>query len=85
MELIDKLILREAELETKIENYNKFLIEKWNSVDRSKVISDKNAASVELKTVRYSLENLRNGRPILGDCIAEEEIIISENKKNKQL
>lgn len=87
MDLQTVLEQREQELEKKIEDYNNFLIEKWDSADRSKVLSDKNAASVELKTVRYSLGNLKEGKPVLGYEIKEvaPSIQNTENKKNKQL
>lgn len=87
MDELQTLKAREAELEKKIEDYNKFLVEKWDSPNRLQVISDRNAASVDLKTVRFCIENKMAGKPLLGYEIEDITPTIqgSETKKNKQL
>lgn len=73
-----------AELEIKEKNYSvsqNWLIRNFSSPDRSKIISDLNATSVEIATVKYKIENLEKGLPLLGHEIPNEIQITEQNRK----
>ena len=81
-----ELLELEKELSDRMNFYAEWLIKNYNNPERAKIISDKNALSVKLNAVRYKLENIRLGNPILGYGVNDQyKVDLSKNNHTPKI
>lgn len=77
-----KLEIKEKQLVEKQEALMQWLLKNWNNPERMKIISDRNNNSVELHTVRFQIEQIKKGEPLLGlDLGLDVSHIVQEKGK----
>lgn len=82
---ITKLTKTLGEKHKKINELNKWLTAHFDSPERSKIIGDINALTVDIKTLRFKIDNLYRNVPLLGYELEEQEVKNENPKQNKSI